>query len=149
MNAKMDEGDVVFSSTLPILETDNLGSLHDKLALLSAQACDTFIREQYLQDQVQAVPQIHDQATYCQKLTKADSELLPSETGTQWLRKIRAFSPTPGAWLVTASGKIKILAAHVETERLVPDTVQPEGKRPMPYADYLLGHPTGLTIPPC
>lgn len=58
-------------------------------------------------------------------------------------RIIRALSPWPGVWSVIvnresriANRKIKILAAHIEKELLVIDTVQLEGKKPVSYKQF-------------
>lgn len=59
-------------------------------------------------------------------------------------RLVRAFDPWPGVWteFPAAYGKVrlKIIRAHTDGGMLVPNTVQLEGKKPTPYAQFVSGH---------
>ncbi len=70
-------------------------------------------------------------------------------------RAIRAFTPWPGVWTeiqITQSTnqpintnkpikkRLKILKAHIESDKLVPDLVQLEGKNPVTWKQFLEGH---------
>ena len=54
-------------------------------------------------------------------------------------RKFRAFSPWPGLWTKVGEKRLKILACHLSpaTSLLNVDTVQWEGKKPIPYSTLL------------
>lgn len=136
MNEKMDEGDILHINRIPIADSDTLQTLHDTLSELSAKTIlDT------LESPTTPRPQDHNQASYCQKLTTEDRKLTPNDSAPLKYGKIRAFSPKPGAFIEDPSGKkIKILNATLSNSTLIPITVQPEGKGPMTYSDYLLGN---------
>lgn len=146
MNEKMDEGAVVLNRKLTIEAEDNLGTVTDKLAALSAQACLDFIQTQFIPDHIQEEPQDHTQASYCYKLSSADRELKPEDSLRIKLQKIKAYSPYPGAFLIQDQKRIKILDAKLDQEQLIPIMVQPEGKQPMPYRDFCLGTPKGISL---
>ncbi|RAP39051.1 methionyl-tRNA formyltransferase [Candidatus Marinamargulisbacteria bacterium SCGC AAA071-K20] len=146
MNEKMDEGDVLEVKNITIEDNDNLNTLENKLALISAKQIVNYLQlNQDLQNAVLA-PQNKEKASYCYKITKEDLSLNLSDTIHTNLGKIKAFAPKPGAKL-TKNGKIiKIIDAKIEDSKLIPLIVKPEGKSEMPYKDYLLGHPEGLTL---
>lgn len=135
MNEKMDEGDILHINTLPITENDTLQTLHDSLSELSATTIiDT------LNSDTPAVPQNHANASYCQKLTTNDRKIHITDSPEVKYGKIRAFSPKPGAFIERDGKIIKIIKANLNDGTLTLVTVQPEGKAPMSYSDYLLGN---------
>ena len=74
--------------------------------------------------------------------------LLPTPTSLE--RFIRAMQPWPISWTnVMLSSKknpkrLKILNAHLESEKLVLDEVQLEGKNPVPWKQFNQGYPTTM-----
>jgi methionyl-tRNA formyltransferase len=139
MNEKMDEGAILSQATITINETDNLMSLHEKLSLQAAPLLSNYLKEQIATGQIKALKQDHAQASYCHKIHSSDLEI--TEQNPQLiLHKIRAFAPRPGAYIYRHNKRIKILDAKIEKSELILITVQPEGKKPMSYQDYLLAH---------
>ena len=55
------------------------------------------------------------------------------------MRTVRALSPHIGARAELEGRGVTIWRAHVEDGEFVPDEVQPDGKRRMPYTDFLRG----------
>lgn len=138
MNEYMDRGDILATYTLDIEETDNLQTLHDKLATLSSNACTNIIQNIHA---LTFTPQDNEHASYCQKLHTSDFELKPTDSIEQKLGKIKAFSPRPGAFIIRNGKQIKILEALRQEDQLIPITIKPEGKRMMSYKDYCLAQP--------
>jgi len=135
MNEKMDEGDILSIYERPLSEKDNFQDVHDSLSQLSAKACidlaNTF-------PNITATPQNHSQASVCHKLRSSDFELLQSDSSETKLRKIRAFSPYPGAYISINDKRVKILDAEFKEKELIPTVVKPEGKSAMSFHDYCL-----------
>src|SRR3989338_1138522 len=103
---------------------------------------------EYLGGKLLPKEQDHTQATYTHKF-KPEDAFLPylewaSKAG-EFERKVRALSEEPGTYSIipTIRGKkrVKILKAHVESNKFVPDTVKPEAKRPMDWQSFLRGNP--------
>lgn len=142
MNAKMDEGNMLKIRCSPILSEDNLLSVHNKLAALTAEAFSEWLADDFETNNFIGTRQNEAQSSYCKKLRTSDRELNLSDPVELNLNKIRAFSPQPGAFLTLKSGKgIKILKASIVDGILNPIIVKPEGKKEMPYSDYLLANP--------
>lgn len=139
MNDQMDAGDIVLLETTPIQEKDTFQSLHDRLATMGAAAVARFFSDPrgFLSH---AKPQDSGLATYCQKIASSDAELRLSHTVLKNLGLIKAFSPSPGAYIIENGRRIKILQAIVQDGILCPVLVKPEGKKEMLYTDYVRGY---------
>jgi methionyl-tRNA formyltransferase len=131
---KMDAGNMLLTLKTDIDDNDNFETLHDRLALLCADAFAS-----YLDKPDTEISQNHDKATYCSKLTTSDRELLSTDSNAVKWGKIRAFSPRPGAFIMIGDRPTKIIQARRERDVLIPVLVQPPGKKKMSYDDYLRG----------
>jgi methionyl-tRNA formyltransferase len=144
MNEKMDQGDMLLIQSLEISEEDDYSSLAQKLATLSAETCLQYIAKR---SQLKPIPQNHDQATYCKKISTQDALLSLQESPKRWLQKIKAYSPSPGAFVQTQNGRIKILKAEWNENKLKLRVVQPEGKKPMSYEEFMRGYQKEIETP--
>jgi methionyl-tRNA formyltransferase len=105
-------------------------------------------------------PQDGARVTYAAKIDKAEARLDFTRSGEEVTRQIRAFAPTPGAWLELKGERFKVLAADrlpargtpgsVLDDQLTiacgdgairPTLVQRAGKPAMTAADLLRGRP--------
>jgi len=108
MEAGLDTGPVLLTSSVPISETDTAGSLHDRLAEAGAQAIIEAL------DRLAALtplPQAAEGVTYAAKVNKEDAQLDWSRPAEVLARKVRAFNPAPGAWTVLNGEALKIWQA--------------------------------------
>jgi methionyl-tRNA formyltransferase len=136
IEAGLDTGPVFASARTPIDPTETAGELHDRLVAMGTELL------------LATVPEIPNTAprpqegdpTYAEKLTVEEFELDPNAPATELVRTVRAGNPRPGAWILVDGKRLKVWRAHVEDDRFVPDEVQPEGKRPMPYDAWRTGH---------
>jgi len=71
---------------------------------------------------------------------KKDGEINCSKSIKEIERQIRALNPWPGAFVYHKDKMIKILEAEVVDNRLVIKRIQPEGKKPMDFNDFIRGH---------
>lgn len=110
MNVGLDTGDVLLKESLPILNTDNAGTLHDKLADLGA---DLIIKTLNNFKTLQKTPQNNDNATYANKILKEEGKIIWSDSAEMIDRKIRAFNPNPGAFTFYKNVLFKIWQAHL------------------------------------
>ena len=67
MNEKMDEGHILKTTVLPILNDDTLESLSEKLSNNAALLIVDFIQTDFINDTYQEKPQNHNHATYTKK----------------------------------------------------------------------------------
>jgi methionyl-tRNA formyltransferase len=108
MEAGLDTGPVLLTSSLPIAETDTAGSLHDRLAEAGAQA---IVEALDRLGTLTPLPQAAEGVTYAAKVNKEDAQLDWSRPAEMLARKVRAFNPAPGAWAVLNGETLKIWRA--------------------------------------
>lgn len=115
--------------------------LEKQLAELSGEILTEIIPD-WIEKKIKPAEQNHSQATYTKKITKEDGKLDLSEPTEIIERKIRAFTPWPGAYVFVNNKRIIITQAEInKTGALKIKRVKPEGKNEMDYLDYLRGNP--------
>jgi methionyl-tRNA formyltransferase len=137
--AALDAGPVYAQRAEPILEADDYASLAGRLQKLSVE----LLRE-VLANRPAPTEQTDDGVTYAEKITAEDRTLDLSRPARENVDVVRALHPHIGARLARPDGEfVGIHEARVNPDdgSFEPLVVQPAGGRPMPYADYLRGHP--------
>jgi len=143
MTEKMDAGPVLAQARIEVapedwppkglllsemLFTEGANLLADALPLL-------------LKGELKAEPQDERQATYTKKFSDADARV-DADGGRIDFLKTRAFDHNPRAYFINAKNKRVIVTdAEFKGEKMEIVKVIPEGKKEMPYADYLRGQP--------
>jgi methionyl-tRNA formyltransferase len=167
MDEGLDTGDVRLQRDCAIAPDETSETLLDKLSALGASALAETLR-MLEAGTLPRTPQDHARATWAPLLTREDGKVDFSRGAAELDRRRRGFSPWPGAFTVRAGGTLKIHAAHpLEAAAKVADApgtvvaagaagidvacgegslwrlleLQPEGKKRMPAAAYLAGHP--------
>jgi methionyl-tRNA formyltransferase len=170
MDEALDTGDILLQKSLRIGRRETSGTLHDRLAALAPGVLDealTLLK----QGRAPRRPQDPSQATYAQKLTRDDGEIVWSSTHDQIDRKIRAMNPWPAAhtFIPAPDGprKLKLFSCIQHTRPIgepgrvaradkngllvaagqggvLLREVQPEGKRRMTAGEFLLGNPIAV-----
>ncbi len=138
MDEKMDHGPVL-SQIKHKIDNKDYNTLSKELAEKGAQLLIETIPK-YLKGEIKPKEQNHDKATFTKIIKKEDGKIDWSRTPQEIERQIRAFNPWPGTFTFLKDKRIKILEAEVINNELVIKKVQPEGKRPMSYEDYLKAH---------
>jgi methionyl-tRNA formyltransferase len=164
MDEGLDTGDILLASRTAILEGDNAGELHDRLAALAPMAILRAL-DLVAGGTAPRIPQDPSQATHSGKMEKSDGWLDWRATATELARRVRAMNPWPGASgrLAGVPGRLKIHRAResdkegapgvivsvgdagiaVGTGRgtLVLEEIQHEGRKRLPAAEFLRGYP--------
>ena len=97
MDEGLDTGAMLLKKICPITLQDTSQTLHDKLANLGAQAIIETLRK-LEQSGLSAIAQDPSQATYAEKLSKAEAQLDWQQSASQLARAVRAYNPFPGAY---------------------------------------------------
>jgi methionyl-tRNA formyltransferase len=168
MDEGLDTGPVLAQAVTPIAPDETAGQLFERLAELGAQTLVNTL-PLWLAGGITPQPQDEHAATLTRPLSKEQGRLDWAQPADQVARHIRALTPWPGAYTTWEGHKIKILAAHpvsipvgecpsgqcftpdehdsaplcVATGHgtLALDVIQLEGRRALPVADVLRGHP--------
>ena len=130
---ELDAGPVAAQRAFVIGDEDDAGAVYTHAAELAVD----------LLDQVLAGPTFRPQGTegvtYAKKISAEDRELDLERPAHEIVRRIRALSPHIGARATLAGRRMTIWRARVDAGRLVPEEVQPEGRRRMTYEEFLRG----------
>jgi methionyl-tRNA formyltransferase len=161
MDRGLDTGPVLMQKRIPIVPDDDAGVLHDKLAVLGAEAIVAALDE-IEAGRARPAPQPDEGVTYAAKIDKRDTHLDWSRTAVELERAVRAFRPAPGAFALLDDEPVKIWRARVVDRQGMPGTVleahdelmiacgkqalaaselQRAGARRLSAAEFLRGHP--------
>jgi methionyl-tRNA formyltransferase len=155
MDEGLDTGPMLLAQAIDIRPDDTTGTVRAHLAGLGAQLLVRSL-DGLASREIAPVAQDADGVTYADKIDPAEAILDPSEPAVVLERRVRAFDPAPGTFLPFRGKRLKVWRAHVEEGsgpigtftagavqtsegRLRLDEVQPEGKKRMPAASWLLG----------
>jgi len=118
MDEGLDTGDMLHKVMCPIDNTDTAGTLHDRLAVLGATAlCDTL----KLLANGAVTPEIQNDvdASYAEKLQKAEAQIDWTQSAQILSRTVRAFNPWPVAFTRIGDKNLRIWFA--EAVNTIPD----------------------------
>ncbi len=105
MEKGLDTGPMLYQIECPIQSTDTSGALHDRLALLGANAILTTLNQL---PQLKPETQNEALATYAHKITKEEAKLDWHLSAEELERKVRAFNPWPMAFVGEGEKIIRI-----------------------------------------
>lgn len=127
MDEGLDTGDMLLKKTCPIGPGDTAASLHDRLAVLGAEAIVEALAKL---DELVPEPQDESQATYARKLTKEEAIIDWQQSARLIDRQVRAFNPWPVAQTAFDGQILRIWAARPlpEPAGAAPGTVLAVGK---------------------
>ncbi len=128
MDAGLDTGAMLLKKTCRIASDDTAQTLHDKLAVVGAEAIVEAL--QLLErGQLAGTAQDNALATYAAKLTKAESEIDWMRPAGEIERAVRGYNPFPVAFATFDTTPVKIWRARVREDLGgLPGTVLAVGK---------------------
>jgi methionyl-tRNA formyltransferase len=169
MAEKLDAGDILTSVEVPILENDNVGTMHDKLSKAGAQLLSETIPV-LLNNELTPIKQNEDKATFASNIKREQEKIDWTQSGENIYNHIRGLNPWPVAYTRLKGNVIKIWQSEKIPMRSkeVPGTVikieedgfviatgnetaikvtelQPSGKKRMSAEPFLRGAGSDLT----
>lgn len=119
MDAGMDTGDLVLQERVDINEGETYGELHDRLAFFGAD----LLGEAIARAQTAGLARTKQQgeASVTRPIAKEDLLLDWSWPPERIVRHVRAYSPSPAARANMNGEVVKLLAAHLEGDRVIID----------------------------
>jgi len=112
MDVGLDTGDMLLGGDIPITSETYANALHDDLAELGGKLIVEAL-EKLTVGGLRATKQPEDGVTYAAKLEKSEAKLDFTDDAAALERKIRAFTPWPGAYFEFGKERIKVQAAIV------------------------------------
>jgi methionyl-tRNA formyltransferase len=161
MDPGVDTGPILAQQRTYLGPEETAESLSRRLALLAAETLTAYFPV-YIRGELSAEPQNESLATYAPQLRKEEGRLDFRQSAEGLQRKVRAFHPWPGTYIVWKDRPLKILDIQAEAclGNQAPGTVltygrfpavrtadgmivlrmlQPAGKRAMPGDEFLRG----------
>ncbi|GGJ08198.1 methionyl-tRNA formyltransferase [Alicyclobacillus cellulosilyticus] len=111
MVRRLDAGPVVGQRRVPIADDDDAGRLLQRLASAGAALLVELI-EPYVAGEIVPTPQAEEEATYAERITKADEIIDWRRPVIDIWRQVRALSPSPGASARLFGQVVKVWAAR-------------------------------------
>ena len=160
---EIDTGDVIMSRSIKIEDSDDAGTLHDKLKELGAQVVLETVNK-IAEGNVIFIKQSDEEATAAPKIFHETCKIDFDRPVADVYNFIRGLSPYPAAWCIIDQKEVKILQAskineddNLKPGKIVTDdkrfvkikckdgyisilSLKPEGKRVMNITDFLNGH---------
>lgn len=163
MEEKMDTGPVYKEFRTTIESDDNLISLTEKLAHITARNIPNAIVES-IENKIEPVKQNEENATYCNKISKSDGLVNWNEDVKTIDAKIRAFTGWPSVYTFWNGKRLKIIEAAIQIQDhqeesgnvikdgdntlisakngfIKPIHIQIEGKSTQTIVDFINGNP--------
>lgn len=135
----MDTGPIVIQKNI-VLENWPMGRKElEKILAKEGARLLAHILPEWLIGAIDPIMQNEDLATYCQKIEKTFGEINLAEDPYKNLLKIKAFEEWPTAYYFYNDKRIIVTEATIENGMLKILKVIPEGKKEMPYEDFLRG----------
>ena len=167
MVKEMDAGDMIARRAIPIEETDNVGTMFEKLALVGRDLLLESLPS-YLAGDLKPVQQDKNQVTFSPNILPEEERIDWTKTNRQLFNQIRGMYPWPVAHTllngerfkiyeatpvegagqpgeILAIGKKELIVAAGESA-LSLKTVQPAGKSKMTIVDFLNGLGRQLSV---
>jgi methionyl-tRNA formyltransferase len=163
MAEKLDAGDILTQVEVPIEETDNVGTLHDKLSIAGANLLSQTIPK-LLKGELTPIKQNDEDATFAWNIKREQEKIDWSKPGAAIYDHIRGMNPWPVAYTTLNGSVLKVWGAtkaeakgsgepgrvlSVEEDGLVVATgdetaikiteLQPAGKKKMEAGQFLRG----------
>lgn len=110
METGLDTGPIVLERHLKIENTDNAGSLNNKLSRIGAELAYLLCTNS---KNIEYTIQDNTGVTYAKKIEKSEAQIDWCVDAEAINCRIRAFSPKPGAWFYCSGERIKILECQI------------------------------------
>ena len=169
MAEKLDAGDILTSVEVPILEDDNVGTMHDKLSEAGAKLLSETIPK-LLKNELTPIVQDEEKVTFASNIQREQEKVDWTQSGEVIYNHIRGLNPWPVAYTLLKGTVLKIwqskkilnenkaapgTVVNIEDDGIVIATgnetaikiteLQPSGKKRMSAEQYLRGAASDLT----
>ena len=131
---EIDTGDIIQQVRVPIFESDNAGTLHDRLMTLSASLVTETV-DCLLEGTLITHPQADSEATDAPKIFRETCKIDWNRPTVEVHNFIRGLSPYPGAWTLLGDKVLKIFESipHTGTHE-APGTLYSDGRSVLEFS---------------
>jgi methionyl-tRNA formyltransferase len=138
LDREMDHGPLLAQTSYIMHSKETPDELYQLLTYKGVQLfLDTI--EAYLEETLPLQKQDDEEATYTHMIKKEEGLLDLNKPAEELERQIRAFQGWPGSWVMRKGKRLIVHKAHIQSNQLLFDEVQPEGGKRMTLAAYCAG----------
>ena len=119
MTEGLDEGPIFRTRATPIERDEDAGTLGARLAALGSD-CLAETLDRIERGEIERTAQDPARATLAPKIRSEDARLRLDEPASLLARRVRAYTPEPGAYLALGSGRLLVLSAEAGDASGVP-----------------------------
>lgn len=116
MDKGMDSGDIISTSVVPILDTDNLDSLYNKMSLAGAKLLIETLPS-IINGTNNRIKQDGSLVTYGYNVTKEEEKVSFNDNAINIFNKIRGLSSIPGAYCYFDNLRLKVYNSFIIYEK--------------------------------
>lgn len=129
LDAGMDTGPIYVQREVPILPYENAGDLLERMAFLGPDVVGESLS--MIESGIPPTTQGHEGVTYTKKFSKEDARIAWTSNALEIDRKVRAFTPEPGAWTLWRNSTLRIDRARLFPldHDLAPGVIFVQGER--------------------
>ena len=161
MEAGMDDGDIIKQERIPILDTDNVGSIHDKLSIMGR---DLLLKTlpSIFDGTNERTKQDENEVTFAYNIKREEEKLDFNKTAREVFNHIRGLYPFPVSYTELNGEIIKICESRIglpkngevgeitsiykdgfgvmcKDKEIIITRVKPNGKKEMSASDFING----------
>ena len=114
MDEKMDSGDILYQKEVKIEDTDNVGTLFDKLSILGKDMIIEFLPK-LLNNDFTPIKQNESEVSFAYNITKEDEKIDFNKTTREVYNKIRGLNPWPVGHAILDGKKVKLYNSKIGT----------------------------------
>jgi len=112
LSGEIDAGSILLQEAVNIQNDDNYGTLSDRLSEIGANLVVRTLNE--IEDDIlQSYPQEESKVSLAPKIKSNDYKINWNDTAEQIHNRIRAFSPSPGAFTIFNGKRLKIYSSSI------------------------------------
>jgi len=112
MGVKMDTGDMISQKAIPILDSDDVGRVFEKLSIVGADLLVATLPS-IKSGTNERIPQEHDKATYAYNIKREDELIDWSKSSWEIFNHIRGLHPWPTAYTTINDVSVKVFKSEL------------------------------------
>ena len=114
MDEKMDSGDIIYQEEIKIEDTDNVGTLFNKLSILGSNMIIKILPN-IIEGNIIRKKQNEDEVTYAYNITREEEKINFNKNTKDVYNQIRGLNPWPVGYATLDDKKIKIYESKIGT----------------------------------
>lgn len=112
MDEKMDSGDIIYQEEIKIEDSDNVGTLFDKLSILGSKMIIKILPD-IINGNIKPIKQNENEVTYAYNISREEEQLDFNKTSREVFNHIRGLNPWPVSYSILDDKKVKIYESKI------------------------------------